>query len=223
MNHKKLVLEVPAEKYDEVIKAIERITGVPVINQSMIGKKVFAFNLIRVRESENDAWTCDLFMVVDDNAEISKTEEILRNRISQFLKTKEGWEANVRSSCDFNWGDFVMKLPDETLGIYLDAKDVQGGDFVFAPDIRVDQDELLAYDVSASGTVVLKNLAGETQLECPGEVDFSDGSVTIDIDCGDEEIDEEELFSRVATGTIVLTNGEEFELDPAELFNKLTN
>lgn len=189
----------------------------------MIGKKVFAFNLIRVRESENDAWTCDLFMVVDDNAETSKTKEILRDRISQFLKTKEGWEANVRSSCDFNWDNFVMELSNETFGIYLDAKDIQGGDIVLAPDIRVDQDELLAYDVSASGTVVLKNLAGETQFECPGEVDFSDGSVTIDIDRGDEEIDEEELFSRVATGTIVLTNGEEFELNPAELFNKLTN
>lgn len=97
-------------------------------------------NLIRERCCENEVWV-DTFVAEDWVAE---PENELREAVKEFLQTKEGLKS-IKDTCgDYNWGDFMMDLPEEILkkhGLCMQYSELE------TTDIKVNQDEILCHDI----------------------------------------------------------------------------
>lgn len=52
-----LNIEVPDEKYDAAVDAVRKVLGYDVVTAETNDQKVFAFNLNRVRFSEDQTWS----------------------------------------------------------------------------------------------------------------------------------------------------------------------
>ena len=116
----------------------------------------FTVHMRRERACENEEWNhtftvradkadYECFLTTDTPVSANRfVMDLLVQRIRNWLKTPEGWIANLRSCFDFNWGDAFMDIPDEVLGIMPDEfrpeKTADKG-YVY---LSVDTDELLA-------------------------------------------------------------------------------
>lgn len=96
--------------------------------------------LVRERNWEDARWI-DYFTIDEDQ----NPEQSLRTAVREFLLTKDGTEAIKASSEDFNWGDAVMHVPDETLKRHGIAPLTEGQIVIFSEPIIVEvvQDEIL--------------------------------------------------------------------------------
>lgn len=129
----------------------------PGIIPEIHNKRQVKVTLVRQRPWENNSiWVDDLFLVIDAAKFDTKgmaywenpknVENELRRTVQGWLRTKVGWEANARSSLDFNWGDLITELPIEMLGVKLSGKAEDRMAINAAVSITVEQDELLAPD-----------------------------------------------------------------------------
>lgn len=119
-----------------------------------IDKRQVKIDLVRHRTWEHSTWVNDLYLVMDADRFDSKgahywdrpdhVEKELRQIAQAWLQTKAGWKANVLSSLDFNWGDFINELPISLPSIKLGFEPAERMAINAAVSFAVDQDELLA-------------------------------------------------------------------------------
>lgn len=118
-----------------------------------IDKRQVKIDLVRHRTWEHSTWVNDLYLVMDADRFNSKgahywdrpdhVEKELRQIAQAWLQTKAGWKANVLSSLDFNWGDFINELPISLPSIKLGFEPAERMAINAAVSFAVDQDELL--------------------------------------------------------------------------------
>lgn len=216
-----LNIEVPDEKYDAAVDAVRKVLGYDVVTAETSDQKVFAFNLNRVRFSEDQTWSNMLYMIVPKDAKSYDVLEILKTRIKKWLKTKDGWHANVCSSFDFNWGDFIDSLPLPECGVYLGDTIFKGFEVVPCCDQSVDQDELLAHGVMDTGTATFRDSSGNAILSLHATIHFYEGHVYFDSD--DTKTSLGKISTRVATATVMTSAGVEFNLNPERSFKCIKN
>ncbi len=164
------------------------------------------FTLVRRRPSENQTWVDNLWMQVPPGFDPADTEELLRKRTCAWLATHDGWKANCSACHDFNWGDFVSELPKEC-EVYSHTSNLGGAKTIIGPTIEVNQDELLAYDVTCRGTVTFRDADGKVMGTAAAAVDFQEGTLTYGHDA------DEVMFDSAISAVILLENGQRFALD----------
>ena len=154
----------------------------PGVVPEPFGWRQVRIQLVRHRKCERSTWVDDLFLVIDaakfdakgtaywENPE--NVENELRQVVQNWLLTKVGWEANARSSLDFNWGDLITELPIELPGIKLSGDAVDQMAINVCASFAVDQDEHLAPD-AVPATLTWKD--GSQATDC--FVDFQVGCV----------------------------------------------
>lgn len=119
-----------------------------------VNKRQVKIDLVRHRTWEHSTWVNDLYLVMDADRFNSKgahywdspnnVEWVLRRIARAWLQTKAGWKANVLSSLEFNWGDFINELPISLSDITLRLEPAERMAINAAVSFAVDQDELLA-------------------------------------------------------------------------------
>lgn len=125
--------------------AIRDLTGepLPAVDPEML-PTAKAVTLIRRRPWETPGVWADAFLY----SGTEPAEASLRSAVVAFVATEDGKQAIQNASCDFNWGDAVMHVPDAIwaahgivfLGGHNAVPAMMVGDGI---TIRVDQDEIL--------------------------------------------------------------------------------
>ena len=210
-----MTITIPNEKYSEAAKLLRSI-GIEVSAPTLKDEEVVYYNIIRRRDCEHKIFTNTIVMVVPKGVPIEDPEELLRERIRQYLATKAGWKANCIASQDYNWGDFMMDMSRPEYGLYFsDEAKRMGAPLRFYHDMQVNQDELLApTDVPAK--VVLKDSSGsKPPCTLDGTINFQTGEVWWDFDSDDENV------SAFDSAVAILENHEELELDKDDGFERL--
>lgn len=112
-------------------------------------------------------------------------EQELRDCVQEFLKGEHGDDAIVRSSRDFNWGDYFIEPHAEDLlqqrgfyrvGSFTEPVVLKGYEI-----ISLNHDEVLL-DSDIDAVLHIKPIGGGTELVVPATVSMYSGCVDVDVD-----------------------------------------
>ncbi len=140
--------------------------------------------VIRERASENERWVDTHRMLmpaaevngVNDDVLAVNALKRLREGVTRALTSPSGWDDVVAASMDFNWGDAVIMLSEESVGC-LSAYDTTKP--VRSVLVSVNQDETLMPDAVPCTLDVYGLHQGKADLIAviPATVDMTEGAV----------------------------------------------
>lgn len=201
-----------------------QLKEVPEPDQADIPDAFLLVSLIRVRACENDIWTDDLVLPVNEeerqklSADEGMVKSFILSKLRAALENADGWAEIVNASCDYNWGDAIMG----TLGRIADKPknfDNHGRPVIYAKCI-VNQDELIAPE---NVPVTFRLTRGDAVREVKATLCMLDGYVTPmeDLSAGADD----PIFAYVAdtpvSAEVVFADGSTVKCDPEEDFLRL--
>ena len=183
-----------------------RTSEVPETSQKM------AAQIVLISRAENDVSEERFFMSdVPENASPGWFENELRERLAEYLASKEGWESIVRYDQDFTWAAFY-RIASSIEGITWEKP--SKAIIVPGDAIVVDRDELLAPDeMSVDIGVEFDPRTNWPDMIIPGYVNFQTGDVCFDDDVPSIVENTDSLLS----AEVILYNGERISVNLAEM------